>query len=245
MKKIISLVLALGMSTLLFAACGGNSETTTGKPAETTTGSSVETTTASGTQETTTAKTETTTASKGPIAFVNEDMIDSVDYGYYGKILRDDNGEILGLAVSGWKTDESASEIVFDSVYSVRDSAGNLTELPVIQIGTGQGVVNFQAKLESVEIKEGVQKIANKAFTMCQKLTSLTLPESLTSIGDMAFWNCSSLEEVIIPDSVTEIGNYAFSDCLNLKFVTIPARFESQAANIFEGCPDIFIHYTN
>jgi hypothetical protein len=61
----------------------------------------------------------------------------------------------------------------------------------------------------------------------------------------MAFWNCKSLETVVIPSTVTEIGSYAFSDCTSLKSVTLPARFESQAANIFDGCPNVVITYTN
>lgn len=261
MKKVLATVLALGMTTLLFTACNQPAETTTGEiPTVTTTGDSNVSTT-----ETTTA--QATTTGKQKIEFADEDMIDNVAYNYYCKILRaegdilldergepryDENGdvlrgkgEIIGLAVSGWKNNEATENVKFDSEYSFVDNVGSPYTLPIIQVGVGQGVVTFQAKLESVEIPAGVTKIANKAFPGCTQLKSVELPEGLTSIGDMAFWNCTSLESVEIPSTVTSIGKYAFSDCVNLKSVTIPGRFESQAANIFDGCPNVVITYTN
>jgi hypothetical protein len=241
MKKVIATVLALGMTTLLFAACNKPSETTTdGTTAVTTTGDASVTTTAPAPVETTTTKPR--------IEFADEDMIDNVAYGYYCKILRDDKNEIIGMAVSGWKNDDAKAGIAFDSEYTFVDDLGVQSTLPIVQVGVGQGVVTFQSKLESVVIPAGVTKIANKAFPGCTKLTSVTLPEGLTSIGEMAFWNCTSLETVVIPSTVTEIGKYAFSDCVNLKSATLPASFESQkdlVANIFDGCPDVVITYAN
>ena len=241
MKKVIATVLALGMTTLLFAACNNPSDTTTeNTPAVTTTGDASVTTTEATTVETTTAKPR--------IEFADEDMVDNVAYGYYCKILRDDNNEIIGMAVSGWKNDDAKADIAFDSEYTFVDNVGVQSTLKIVQVGVGQGVVTFQSKLESVVIPAGVTKIANKAFPGCTKLTSVTLPEGLTSIGEMAFWNCTSLESVVIPSTVTEIGKYAFSDCVNLKSVSLPASFKGQTdvvANIFDGCPDVVITYVD
>ena len=242
MKKVIATVLALGMTTLLFAACNNPSETTENTTTEVTTTVDASATTT----ETTTAQ-ETTTV-KPKIEFADEDMIDDISYGYYCKILRDENGEIIGMAVSGWKNDEAKANIEFDSQYSFVDKVGNPVTLDIVQVGVGQGVVTFQSKLESVVIPEGVTKIANKAFPGCTKLKSVTLPEGLTSIGEMAFWNCTALESVVIPSTVTEIGRYAFSDCVNLKSATLPKSFEGKAdvvANIFDGCTDVVITYAD
>ncbi len=322
MKKVVALVLALGMTTLLFASCdGGNDETTTSTIGETTT-TNTNTSETTGSTETTTS--QTTTAVKEQIAFADDDMVDSVAYGYYCKVLRDEtakniretlydktilnvingdfaskdlkfaaeewantytnsaennaatrsyiaeleksdnaickeilaqkdylpydvvkNAEIVGFAVCGWRNEEATANIRFDAEYTARDSAGNPTTFPVIQIGVGQGVVNFQTKLESVFIPEGVKKIANNAFTQCTNLKSVNIPEGVTTIGKMAFWHCTSLESIVIPNSVTEIGKFAFSDCTSLKSVTIPERFRDQASNIFDGCPNVVINYTN
>lgn len=242
MKKVIATVLALGMTTLLFAACNNTSETTTDSTSAVTTVGDASTTTAETTQA------QETTTTKSIIEFADEDMVDNVAYNYYCKILRDENNEIIGLAVSGWKNDEVRSSIEFDSDYTFVDKKGVPATLKIVQVGVGQGVVTFQSKLESVVIPAGVTKIANKAFPGCTKLKSVTLPEGLTSIGEMAFWNCTSLESVVVPSTVTEIGKYAFSDCVNLKSVTLPASFESQpelVANIFDGCPNVVITYAN
>ena len=242
MKKVIATVLALGMTTLLFAACNNTSETTENTTTEVTT-----TVDASSTPAETTSAQETTTT-KPKIEFADEDMIDDISYGYYCKILRDENGEITGMAVSGWKDSEAKANIEFDAQYTFVDKVGNPITLDIVQVGVGQGVVTFQDVLESVVIPEGVTKIANNAFTACTKLKSVTIPEGVTSIGRMAFWNCRALESVVIPSTVTEIGSYAFSDCVNLKSVTLPKSFESQAdvvANIFDGCTNVVITYAD
>jgi hypothetical protein len=208
MKKVVATVLALGMTTLLFAACD--------KPAdETTTGGSLgnltTTTTNSTTTATTTAPAETTTI-KAPLVFSDDDMVDSTNYGYYCKILRNENKEAYALAVSGWKTEDATADMVIDAEYSFRDSMGVLYTLPVVQVGVGQGVpaINFQSKLESVTIAAGVTKIANKAFPQCTKLKTLNLPEGLLSIGDMAFLDCRSLTQIHIPESCVSVSPKAF-----------------------------------
>ncbi len=235
MKKVVALVLALGVSALLFAACD--------TPAETTTKGTdpVETTTAQGgtaTSDTTTAATTTTTEAKRPLEFTDSNVIDSVSYDYYIQLFRNEAGEITNVAVSGWKKDSVKSNIVIGSQYDVRDELGNLTTYTATQVGTGQGVVHFQTVLKTVEIQEGITKIANKAFSMCTKLESISLPAGLTSIGDMAFWMCGSLESLEIPSTVTEIGKMAFNDCSSLKTVTLPRAFESRAAELFDGCSE-------
>ncbi len=242
MKKVLATVLALGMTTLAFTACNGDepaTTTTTQNPAVTTTGDV-------GVVTTTTAPVETTTV-KQPLVFFDSDMVDSNDYGYYCKILRDDNDQILGFAVHGWKNDSKAADLVIDSEYKVVDkTTGAVATYPIIQVGVGQGIISFQTEIETLTIPVGVEKIANKAFPQCTNLQSVSLPEGLTSIGTMAFWRCTSLTSVVIPSTVTEIGNMAFANCTSLKTVSIPTRFADQVDNIFSGCSaDLVITYTN
>ena len=59
-------------------------------------------------------------------------------------------------------------------------------------------------------IKAGTKTIADEAFYNCTSLASVTVPDSVTSIGESAFCNCSSLASVTVPDSVTSIGSWAF-----------------------------------
>ncbi len=96
MKKIVALALALGMTTCLFASCGDSTDdtTTTSTIATTTTGdtSTSQTTGNGGTETSSTASSGTTatTIRKDPIQFADDDMVDSVAYGYYCKVLRDE-----------------------------------------------------------------------------------------------------------------------------------------------------------
>ena len=244
MKKVLATVLALGMTTLVFTACNGDEPGTTTtanqNPVVTTTGNADVVTT------TTSTPVETTTV-KQPLVFFDSDMVDSNDYGYYCKILRGDDGQILGFAVHGWKNDSKAADLVIDAEYTVQDkTTGAVATYPVIQVGVGQGIISFQTEIESLTIPVGVQKIANKAFPQCTNLQTVSLPEGLTSIGNMAFWRCTSLTSIEIPSTVTEIGNMAFANCTSLKSVSIPSRFEGQVENIFSGCSaDLVITYTN
>lgn len=231
MKKVIATLLALGMTTLLFAACGEDTTTTT--TADPTTQTTVSTNDSTSATTDTTKPVETTTV-KENIVFVDSEMVDNKDYGYFVRYIRNESNDIVGVAVHGWKIDNAATEIVVDSEYAVRNTTtGQLTMYPVLQVGVGQGVLSFQGKLESITIPSSVTKIATKAFVSCTKLKTLNLSEGLTSIGEMAFWNCTALETLVIPSTVTEIGRLAFDDCKNLKSVTLPRMFESQVENIF------------
>ena len=237
MKKVLATVLALGMTTLAFTACTEDTTTTT-------TGDTPVVTTTDSQAVTTTAPVETTTA-KQALVFFDGDMVDNIDYGYYCKILRDENNEILGFAVHGWKNDSKAADLVIAPEYVVRDkTTGAVATYPVIQVGVGQGVISFQTEIETLTIPVGVTKVANTAFAQCTNLQSVSLPEGLTTIGRMAFWHCDSLTSVVIPSTVTEIGNYAFANCTSLKSVTLPAAFADQVDNIFSGCSeDLVITY--
>ncbi len=74
----------------------------------------------------------------------------------------------------------------------------------------------------SFTIPAGTTKIANRAFSECEKLESVNIPTSVTSIGGGAFYRCKSLLSVDIPSSVTEIKNGAFEECDSLTSVTVP-----------------------
>ena len=135
------------------------------------------------------------------------------------------------------KYDKVVKDIVFDEVFTYRNSVGEQFSYPVIQIGYGQGVIPFQSSIvETIDIPSTVKRIYSNSFGSCINLKKLTLNEGLEEIGAMAFWDARSLESVVIPSTVTTIGEYAFADCRNLKSVTIPRRFEDQVDIIFEDC---------
>ena len=63
-------------------------------------------------------------------------------------------------------------------------------------------------------IIEGVNVIADNAFSECEHLTYIDIPDSVTCIGDRAFEYCYSLTNIDIPDSITSIGDYTFNGCI-------------------------------
>ena len=70
-------------------------------------------------------------------------------------------------------------------------------------------------------IIEGVNVIADNAFSECEHLTYIDIPDSVTCIGDRAFEYCYSLTNIDIPDSITSIGDYTFKCCKSLTSVNV------------------------
>ncbi len=240
MKKIIALFLVVGITAALFASCGNNEDTTTASTdtAESTSASTTESTSGEGTSSTTESTTATTAEST--FIFVDPQMFDSLRYDYIVRTVKDNNDNVIGVAVHMWKQSKATSEIVIDSEYVME----NGVRYPVIQVGVGQGILSFQKQLESVTVPANVKTIAKRSFTACTALKTLNLSEGLEFIGEMAFWNCTSLESVVIPSTVTTIEQRAFASCSSLKSVTLPRAFESQVEDIFFGCPeDMVITY--
>jgi len=220
MKKILALLLVVCMSAFIFASCKGD------KPSETTGGEE----TTDGTNSTP----EVTTPPETTRVFSDQNNIDSLDYDYIVRLLKDDGNKIVGVAIFKWKDQKASDSLTFDNEYVFEG-----VSYPVLQIGVGQGILSFQKQLKSVTIPGSVQKISKVAFSFCSSLATLNLSEGLEEIGEMAFWGCASLETLTIPSTVKTIGNNAFADCINLKSVTLPRAFESSIDSIFAGCENL------
>ena len=80
---------------------------------------------------------------------------------------------------------------------------------------------DYKEDIKTIEIKNGVTSIGDKAFEDCKSLTSIEIPNSVTSIGSSAFEYCTSLTSIEIPTSVTRIGAYVFNDCNSLTEIKV------------------------
>ena len=229
MKRFFALFLAICVSALVFTACNNN------KPPVETSGDG---TTAQDPNTTASTPAETTTPEETTRAFTDQNNIDSLDYDYYGRFMRDENGKPIAVAIFSWKSEKTTANIVFADSY-VYDGES----YPVRQVGVGQGVLNFQSQVKSITIPASVTVISKTAFNMCTSLTELNLSEGLEEIGEMAFWNCRSLETLTIPSTVKTIGANAFADCSSLKSVTLPRAFEGKTDAIFAGCSNITFNF--
>lgn len=94
----------------------------------------------------------------------------------------------------------------------------------------------YQSKILSVDIKEGVTSIASYAFSDCSALTNVSIPDTVTEIGMGAFQACVSLNSIAIPNSVTEIEMEAFRGCASLTNVVVPNGIKSLNYGVFWGC---------
>ncbi len=81
-----------------------------------------------------------------------------------------------------------------------------------------------------------VTRIADKAFSYCNKLLSIVFPDSIISMGEEVFYYCALLESVDIPYGITEIGNRTFYYCNSLKNIVIPESVKSISYNAFSDC---------
>lgn len=100
------------------------------------------------------------------------------------------------------------------------------------------GKFAFQNSLyRRIVIPEGVKRIGEGAFFMCERLKCLELPTGLLKIGKAAFSRCASLVELEIPQTVSEIGEKAFDGCVRLERVTLPDSLEKIDYAWFDSLP--------
>ena len=91
------------------------------------------------------------------------------------------------------------------------------------------------AKSGILAIPEGVNQIAEWAFSGCADLSEVIIPGSVQKIGEGAFFGCSDLTEVIIPENVWMIEDSAFEGCTNLTHVTLSQSVTHIGGNAFRG----------
>ena len=58
----------------------------------------------------------------------------------------------------------------------------------------------YGSKIQTVDIPQGVERIADYAFSYCNMLSSVTVSASVTEIGNNAFFNCSNLETITVAE---------------------------------------------
>ncbi len=85
-------------------------------------------------------------------------------------------------------------------------------------------------------IPQGIESIAEGAFSGCGNLTEVVIPNSVSEICDSAFYYCPSLKRLVIPNSVKYMGESVFEECMSLVSVVFPASIAVIEDDIFSGC---------
>lgn len=94
------------------------------------------------------------------------------------------------------------------------------------------------ADFDKVVLCEGIEEIAEDAFSFCCSMKSIVLPNSLKVINNQAFIY-SGIEEIVVPENVVFIGKSAFKWCSDLKKVVILNGLRKIDALGFHGCVNL------
>ena len=134
---------------------------------------------------------------------------------------------VTGIADEAFKNTDSTvigRIILGENIVSVGKSAfKDSSELVILIEGKlksiGESAFYGCAKLESIELGEGLVSVPYQAFYGCTALKSVVLPKSAELIDENAFEGCGELKTVIMHETLTKINDGAFSECPSLAAV--------------------------
>lgn len=92
--------------------------------------------------------------------------------------------------------------------------------------------------IETATIPEGINTVANNAFSHCTSLCDITLPNTLKILDATCFAWCSNLREIALPEGLVDIRTYVFDSC-SLENVIIPASVENILERAFGDMPSL------
>ncbi|MBQ7593704.1 MAG: leucine-rich repeat protein [Synergistaceae bacterium] len=101
----------------------------------------------------------------------------------------------------------------------------NMKEIPIACFGGDK-------ELSDVIIPEGITKINEGAFILCEKLSRLEIPEGVKIIEFAAFEHCSSLQNLYLPQSLNFMHIGALEGCPNFLVII---GYENSFAEYFCG----------
>lgn len=116
--------------------------------------------------------------------------------------------------------------------------ADEVYEVPATVTSLSEGAF-YNAKLEEVELPEGLKEITDFAFYGAANLIKVEIPESVTELGESCFAKCTKLVSAELSESLTTIGAFAFVDCSRLTMVSIPKKVDLIGTYAFADCTDL------
>jgi len=103
----------------------------------------------------------------------------------------------------------------------------------------GEPWYDIPSDVTSVEFHPSVREVPYRAFKKCRRLKHVKLNEGLEKIGNYAFYLCQSLKTIEVPSSVVEIGNNAFAFCESLRFVVLNEGLKKIDYDAFFYCESL------
>lgn len=126
---------------------------------------------------------------------------------------------VLGYTKDTFKTKEDTLSIAGYVFYGA-----NLTSVEItgnVKI-IGKYAFHNCPQLKSVVLHDGVETLANSAFSQCNALTNITFPGSISVIDEYVFGLCQNLTDITICDGVQKLGRDAFKGSKNIETVNLP-----------------------
>jgi len=94
-------------------------------------------------------------------------------------------------------------------------------------------------KLESIELTDKVEILAESAFATCSQLKSIYVSSKIEALSTSVFEGCAALTTVTFnrtESNLKEINGYAFAYCDSLREIELPAKTYNIYANAFSNC---------
>ena len=88
----------------------------------------------------------------------------------------------------------------------------------------------------SSSIPDGIEVIADSAFSQRRNLSHISIPDSVVYIEEFAFLGCYSLESEIKLQGTHQVTRSCFDGCSSLKKVSIGSGIESVESGAFASC---------
>ena len=92
--------------------------------------------------------------------------------------------------------------------------------------------------LRLISLPTTLIRIGVSAFEGCQ-FTHILMPDSIKTIDDCAFYNCNYLTEIHIPNKLEYLGNKAFYGCKWISKLIFPESLSTLAAKTLEYCDSL------
>ena len=92
---------------------------------------------------------------------------------------------------------------------------------------------------KSYTVPDGVEEIAEYAFSWGKELEEVILPDSVKMIGARAFCDCKALKRVRLPEGLKRLYAETFDRCESLEQIELPASLQEIGRGAFQGCASL------
>ena len=136
---------------------------------------------------------------------------------------------LTGIEKDNFELCEQLTSLVVEQGNPMFDSRNNCNAIIVTSTNTLVHGCNGST------IPDGIEVIADFAFSQRRNLSHITIPDSVVYIGEFAFSGCFSLDGEITLHGIRQVSRSCFSGCTRLKKVIIGDGVKV-VEGAFDGC---------